>query len=626
MRLRQTLSLKQRLSLAVGFGFLLLALTLVAVGSFLTDVRDQAFQSAYLSGLEDLWSAVSENERAAMAGNFTAVTRNRKLSGALFRNNTEKVVGAIGPTATRLQAMEIADNLLVIGKDGKIHFSLQEGVTAVPQLAQQALTSSKPVSGFELTPDGRLVNLVAYPVLDRSDLVGVGVFEKNLGNASEKIKAANNRDILVLSLSGKTVASTLEGKQQLPAFKTEDGAQGEYAELRLSDSVFGYGRVPLIDETGKPVGALVSVEDVSATAALKRRYQLIGIAIGAAILVLLTLGLWFYLRRALKPLEVGVRHMKRIADGDLSIDIEHRSRDEFKQLLDAMQTMNGDLRRLVGKIGDTSQDLGSTVEAVDAGCSKTNEAAESQRQELDYLATSLTEMTATAGTVAEDINELATTADESMRKAKEGDSVVKRSLEDIGKLTAEIRSGSEVVAALEAKSQQIGLVIDVIKNIAEQTNLLALNAAIEAARAGEQGRGFAVVADEVRTLAGRTQNSTQEIESIITDLQQGVGKAVVVMADSAGHADEASVRAATIGETLGSVRRRMEKISQLSSQVATAADQQSTTTTEMNRNVQRISDEADTTSSQAKATSEVVVQLVNLSSMLKQELDHFKVS
>jgi methyl-accepting chemotaxis protein len=399
---------------------------------------------------------------------------------------------------------------------------------------------------------------------------------------------------------------------------------GRYAVLTLAEGVFGYGMVTLSDSLGKPAAVVVSIEDVGATVALKSRYQTIGMVVGMAILLLLITALWFYLKHALKPLDVGVMHMRRIADGDLSLDIEHHSRDEFKQLLDAMQTMNGDLRRLVGKIADTSGDLGSTVVAVDQAASNTNEAARRQRQELDHLATAITEMTATADSVAVDINELAAAADESMRKTEEGDRVVQHSLEGIGNLTKEIRYGSEVVAALEEKSQQIGVVIDVIKNIAEQTNLLALNAAIEAARAGEQGRGFAVVADEVRTLAGRTQDSTKQIESIITDLQSGVGRAVVVMADSAGHAEEASTQAATIGDTLGSVRGRMEKINMLSSQVATAADQQSKTTSEMNQNVQRISDDADSTSSQAESTSEIVARLVTLSSLLSKEMEHFK--
>jgi methyl-accepting chemotaxis protein len=623
MRLPHSLSLKQRLSLVMTIGFLLVAVTLVAVGHFLTGVQEQEFESAYIDGLEGLWSAVSENERNAMAGNFTALTRNRKLSGALFKGSREKVVDAIGPTATRLEAMDIADNLMVVGKDGQIYFSLQEGVTQVPALAQKALESAKPVAGFELTPDGRLKNLVAYPILDRADLVGVGIFEKGLKSPAEKIKAASGREILMLDMQGGMVSSTLEHTLQLPPFTAQEGV-GRYAVLTLAEGVFGYGMVTLSDSLGKPAAVVVSIEDVGATVALKSRYQTIGMVVGMAILLLLITALWFYLKHALKPLDVGVMHMRRIADGDLSLDIEHHSRDEFKQLLDAMQTMNGDLRRLVGKIADTSGDLGSTVVAVDQAASNTNEAARRQRQELDHLATAITEMTATADSVAVDINELAAAADESMRKTEEGDRVVQHSLEGIGNLTKEIRYGSEVVAALEEKSQQIGVVIDVIKNIAEQTNLLALNAAIEAARAGEQGRGFAVVADEVRTLAGRTQDSTKQIESIITDLQSGVGRAVVVMADSAGHAEEASTQAATIGDTLGSVRGRMEKINMLSSQVATAADQQSKTTSEMNQNVQRISDDADSTSSQAESTSEIVARLVTLSSLLSKEMEHFK--
>ena len=522
----------------------------------------------------------------------------------------------------RLEAMGIASNLMLINKDGRVSYSLLDNVTQSPQLARNVLTSGKPQSGFELTPDGRLVNLVAFPLLDRADLVGVGVFENNLSGI-DKIKSANGREIAVLDRGGKLADSTAEAMSH---FGTNFKETSTYREVNDADKVLGVGAVKLADDLGNPAGMLLSVEDVTAAAISKASLQMIGYIAAFSVIVLMTIGIGIYMKVALRPLDVGVQHMERIASGDFSKAIIHRSSDEFKLLLDAMQKMNRDLRQLVQKIASTSEDLIFTVGNVENSSTETNEVVSRQRLELDQLATPLVEMTTTAGTVAEDINHLAAAADESMKATREGDQVVRESVREISKLADEIRSGSEVVASLEKKSQQIGVVIDVIKNIAEQTNLLALNAAIEAARAGEQGRGFAVVADEVRTLAGRTQESTKEIENIIGDLQEGVAQTVEVMSKSVEHAKRSSNQATTIGDTLGAVRDRVSTIGELSSQVATAAEQQSATTEEMNKNVHRISEGANAASEQTATTNQIVEQLVALSSLLKEEMNRFKVA
>ncbi|MCG8099874.1 MAG: methyl-accepting chemotaxis protein, partial [Candidatus Thiodiazotropha taylori] len=310
----------------------------------------------------------------------------------------------------------------------------------------------------------------------------------------------------------------------------------------------------------------------------------------------------------------------------LSQEITCNRNDEFKRLLGAMQKMNHDLSGLVGKVANTSESLVMTIDEVNNSSEKTNLAVTHQKQELDQLATSLSEMTASATHVSENINHLASSATDSMTATEEGNRIVKKSVQSIGTLTEEIRKGSDVIQTLVDECQQIGVVLEVIKSIAEQTNLLALNAAIEAARAGEQGRGFAVVADEVRTLAGRTQDSTKEIEQIISALQAGVNEAVEVMAVSVSHAEESSQQATTIGETLDSVQQKIELINQLGSQVSAAANQQRATTEEMNQNIQRISKSADETSDQSNNTSSVVRDLKGLSNVLTEEMDRFKVS
>ncbi|MCG7871913.1 MAG: methyl-accepting chemotaxis protein [Candidatus Thiodiazotropha weberae] len=623
MTLLNRLSLKLRLSLVIGLATLVFTIVLFSLGQHLYDRKNSDYQMSYLAGLEDLWRAIGENERSTMAANFTSLTRNRKLSASLYRFSKEGVRDAVGPTATRLQAMGIADNVMILAKDGRIGFSSLDGVSQSPEVANQAIATGKTADGFELTADGRLVNLVAFPIYDRSDLVGVGVYEKGLDAVAEKIKAANGREIIFKTDSGKVAATTTD---TYPDLENHQGDQQSYHEVSWQESILGVGSLPLLSTDGKLVGRMVSIEDITENAKSQQRLIIISYTIAVVMLGLLMLGVMLYMKIALKPLDMGVQHMERIASGDLSQEITCNRNDEFKRLLGAMQKMNYDLSGLVGKVANTSESLVMTIDEVNNSSEKTNLAVTHQKQELDLLATSLSEMTASATHVSENINHLASSATDSMTATEEGNRIVKQSVQSIGTLTEKIRKGSDVIQTLVEESQQIGVVLEVIKSIAEQTNLLALNAAIEAARAGEQGRGFAVVADEVRTLAGRTQDSTKEIEQIISALQAGVNEAVDVMAVSVSHAEESSQQATTIGDTLDSVQQKIGLINQLGSQVSAAADQQRATTEEMNQNIQRISKSADETSAQSNNTSSVVRDLKGLSRVLTEEMDRFKVS
>ncbi|MCG7925865.1 MAG: methyl-accepting chemotaxis protein [Candidatus Thiodiazotropha taylori] len=623
MTLLNRLSLKLRLTLVIGLATLIFTIVLFSLGQHLYEKKNSDYQMAYLAGLDDLWRAIGENERSTMAANFTSLTRNRKLSASLYRFSEEGVKDAVGPTATRLQAMGIADNVMIIAKDGRIGFTALDGVSQSPEVAKQAIASGKSVDGFELTADGRLVNLVAFPIYDRSDLVGVGVYEKGLDAVAEKIKAANGREIIFKTDNGKVAATTTD---TYPDLESPQGEQQSYQEIGWRESIQGVGSLPLLSSDGKLVGRMFSMEDITENAKSQQNLILISYTIAVVMLGLLMLGVMLYMKMALKPLDMGVQHMERIASGDLSQEITCNRNDEFKRLLGAMQKMNHDLSGLVGKVANTSESLVMTIDEVNNSSEKTNLAVTHQKQELDQLATSLSEMTASATHVSENINHLASSATDSMTATEEGNRIVKKSVQSIGTLTEEIRKGSDVIQTLVDESQQIGVVLEVIKSIAEQTNLLALNAAIEAARAGEQGRGFAVVADEVRTLAGRTQDSTKEIEQIISALQAGVNEAVEVMAVSVSHAEESSQQATTIGETLDSVQQKIELINQLGSQVSAAANQQRATTEEMNQNIQRISKSADETSDQSNNTSSVVRDLKGLSNVLTEEMDRFKVS
>ena len=256
---------------------------------------------------------------------------------------------------------------------------------------------------------------------------------------------------------------------------------------------------------------------------------------------------------------------------------------------------------------------------------ETSSGVESQKDETVQVASAITQMTATVQEVANNAESATSAAADADSEAKAGNQIVSSTVQAISELATEVESSASVIEKLKGDSENIGAVLDVIKGIAEQTNLLALNAAIEAARAGEQGRGFAVVADEVRTLAQRTQESTAEIENLINALQGGAEEAVTVMTRSRDRASHTVEQAKHAGESLSSITRAVGTILQLNTQIATAAEEQSSVSEEINRNVINIQDISEQTASGAEQTASASAELARLGEQLQNLVGQFKV-
>lgn len=327
-----------------------------------------------------------------------------------------------------------------------------------------------------------------------------------------------------------------------------------------------------------------------------------------------------------KPLSTAIEIAHQIADGDLTADIKVNTSDETGQLLMSMKLMLTNLQKMVHQIGSTTSQLGATAGQMFKITEITAHGANSQQIETDQLANAIVQMTASAKEVFSNASQAADSALNADKEATSSKQVVAKTIDDIDLLAGDIYKASEVIQKLEQQGESIGSVLDVIRNIAEQTNLLALNAAIEAARAGEQGRGFAVVADEVRTLAGRTQMSTKEIQDIIEALQAGTVEAVNVMSMCRERAQSGVTQAALAGSSLDVITDAISNISEMNTQIVIAAKEQSEVTEELGRNITNISEVAAKTAEGAQVTSDSSEELNQLSNGLVDIVSQFKQS
>jgi methyl-accepting chemotaxis protein len=364
-------------------------------------------------------------------------------------------------------------------------------------------------------------------------------------------------------------------------------------------------------------------EDQSMQAELKKNSLLI---IGSSALALLVglIASWVITRLIVAPLRSVIRVAQQIASGDLSATVEVTRRDEIGQLMQAMQQMGAGLSSIVSGLQAGIEQLASSAQSLSAVTEQTNLEVSSQKEETEQVATAMNQMTATVHDVARNAEEAAQAAQTADGKVESGQQVVRQSMARIEQLADSATSASSSIESLSAEIQNIGTVLSVIKSVAEQTNLLALNAAIEAARAGEQGRGFAVVADEVRALAKRTQQSTEEIERLVSALRSAAQSSVQQIQNSGELVKLAVSDALQTESALGSIAAAVSLIQQMNQQIAAAAEEQSSVAEEINRSVTSIRASADQSSLAMQGNAASSIELAQLGVELKGMVGHFR--
>ncbi|KAA0976838.1 HAMP domain-containing protein [Pseudomonas sp. ANT_H12B] len=537
-------------------------------------------QPADVAMIDQQLAAVSEYKQA-----FTAMTQ----AGA----HREDARGKLGVTADNAVARVVEVEKSMLLGDSVADFN---SVIDLSKLIQQARFQ---VRGY--TYSGKTE--AEQPALDAID------------------NALKNLASLPSKLPEQHIANLQQATDSLKAYRAavsqfRDSQVGSAAALKRM-AVQGH---ILLDVSKKLTVSQTIVRDTDAAHA--KNLLLLATALALAFGMLAA---WAITRQIVIPLNQTLKVAERVAAGDLTQNLISERQDELGQLQRAMQSMTLGLRELIGGISDGVTQIASAAEELSAVTEQTSAGVNSQKVETDQVATAMNEMTATVQEVARNAEEACEAAVAADQQAREGDKVVGEAIAQIERLAKEVGNSTEAMGHLKRESDKIGSVLDVIKSVAQQTNLLALNAAIEAARAGEAGRGFAVVADEVRSLAQRTQKSTEEIEELIVGLQTGTQQVATIMDNSRSLTDSSVELTRRAGGSLESITRTVSAIQSMNQQIAAAAEQQSAVAEEINRSVLNVRDVSEQTSAASEETAASSVELARLGTHLQMLVGRFKV-
>ncbi|WP_192558093.1 methyl-accepting chemotaxis protein [Pseudomonas allokribbensis] len=464
------------------------------------------------------------------------------------------------------------------------------------------------------------LRILSFRILVNRDAAGLQEAQTRIGVLVDKVRSAQ--------AAYAALPAESEERAQYQAFATTlDNylqAQNQMMDLSRQDKVEDMRTLintkikDGTDQMGEQLNKLIAInaagaKDASIQAGEHYDSAITGIVIVAVFAAFATVLLaWLLTRSIVTPLNRAVAAAQTIAGGNLTKAIEIDGKDEPARLLEALAAMQANLRKTIEQIAGSATQLGAAAEELSAVTEEASRGLQQQNDEIEQAATAVNEMTAAVEEVARNAVSTSEASNQSTHAAREGRDQVVKTVDAIQTMTHDVQNTAQMIEGLAAQGRDIGKVLDVIRAIAEQTNLLALNAAIEAARAGEAGRGFAVVADEVRALAHRTAQSTQEIEKMVAGIQNGTGEAVESMQQSNQRTQSTLEMARAAGVALEQITQSINQINERNLVIASASEEQAQVSREVDRNLVNIRDLATQSAAGANQTSAATHELSRL--------------
>jgi methyl-accepting chemotaxis protein len=620
--------LRTRIFLVSAISVLLVTITLATASFLIIEKGEVRFEDIKLEGHNLLWQMILNNQMAQMEANTKALARDRKTRNAVEKGDTPTITQGITTSYNLLSAGDILSSIEVTDTNGLVLVSVPAlaNKNNIDLLAKQALDEGKVVRGVMADSEGRPTIAISFPLYKRGKAIGAVIYRKNLNTAKEQLKESSGAEAYIVGAGSSLIYSTNNDLYSQLELKLPVLGTKTVIKNKLNELVYSVDIQPINSISGSPIAHLVTVDDFTEIYNHQSNLTRLSLLLSVVIISLLLGGLFWYMKRAFNKLQTVIDVVKTIATGDLRVQSEHpATEDETGQLTSSMTIMVDNIGGMVVEINSTSDQLGGACTNLSTIAANTDRIIQQQLDQTEQIDLAVTELNSTSAKVAKYTSEAATAANQANSEASAGvelsnqlHTVMLRQREELNKAALSLND-------LNDDTAKINDIISVINGIAEQTNLLALNAAIEAARAGEQGRGFAVVADEVRTLATRTAESTKEIDSMIRRFKEGASSAVDTMnaAQDEAHATEDILQKTT--QSLSNIAESVGIIENMTVQIAKASEEQTAVTEEVNNNVVNIKTIANEVANGSKKNNQAIDDMTKLADHLQELVKKFKI-